>query len=149
MKVLFDTNIIIDILKKDPCFFLDSFASYDVCVLRGWEPFIAVTAVPDIEYLLTARKILPKSQVAQAMDSLLEMFSVADAQECDCILARQSEMPDLEDGILAYSAHRNGVDTIVTRNSKDFVKSPAPALTPADFVAAYKPSDINYDSAGI
>ena len=145
MKVLFDTNVIIDIWKKDADFFQDSFASYDVCVLRGWEPYIAVTAVPDIEYLLAARGVLPKDQVSQALDALFEMFSVADAQECDCMLARASDLPDLEDGIIAYAAQRNGMDTIVTRNIKDFVKSPVPALTPTDFVAAYKPANVAYD----
>ena len=145
MKVLFDTNVIIDIWKKDPEFFLDSFVSYDVCVLRGWDPYIAVTAVPDIECLLAALGILSKAKVAQAMEALLEMFSVADAQECDCVLARQSDLPDLEDGIIAYSAQRNGMDVIVTRNVRDFVKSPVAAMTPSDFVAAYKPADVEYD----
>ena len=147
MKVLFDTNVIIDIWKKDPDFFLDSYAAYDICLLRGWEPYVAVTAVPDIEYLLMARGILPKRKAAEAMDALFKMFSIADAQECDCVLAQQSNLPDLEDGIIAYSALRNGMDTIVTRNMKDFVKSPVAALTPTDFVATYKPANVNYDRA--
>ena len=147
MKVLFDTNVIIDIWKRDETFFLDSFASYDVCQLRGWESCIAVTAVSDIEYLLTARNILPKAKVANAMDALLEMFSVVDAQECDCLLAKQSDLPDFEDALIAFSAKRNGVDAIVTRNTKDFEKSPVPALTPASFVATYKPANVSYDLA--
>ena len=145
MKVLFDTNVIINIWKKDPQFFLDSFASYDVCVLRGWEPYIAVTAVPDIEYLLVARDILPKAQVAQTLDALFEMFSVADAQECDCMLAHQSDLPDLEDGIIAFSAQRNRMDVLVTRNLKHFAKSPVPAMSPTEFVRAYKPAGVSYD----
>ena len=145
MKVLFDTNVIIDIWKKDEKFFLDSFASYDVCVLRNWEPYIAVTAVPDIEYLLLARGILSKAKVAQAMDALFEMFSVADAQECDCLIAHQVGFPDLEDGIIACSADRNNMDVIVTRNAKDFKKSGVPALTPKDFVSAYKPDGVTYE----
>lgn len=145
MKVLFDTNVIIDIWKQDDRFFPNSFAAYDVCMLRKWETFIAVTAVPDIEYLLHARGILSTKQVAQAMDNLFSMFGVIDAQECDCLLAKDSNMPDLEDGIIAYSAYRNRIDTIVTRNCKDFATSLVPALTPAQFVEAYKPTDVEYD----
>ncbi len=145
MKVLFDTNIIIDIWKQDPQFFRDSFAAYDVCMLRKWETYLAVTAVPDIEYLLQARGILSKKQVAQAMDNLFSMFGIIDAQQCDCLLAKESDMPDLEDGIIAFSAYRNRMDAIVTRNIKDFKTSPIPALTPAQFVSAYKPEDVDYD----
>jgi predicted nucleic acid-binding protein len=145
MKVLFDTNIIIDIWKQDQEFFRDSFAAYDVCMLRKWETCITVTAVPDIEYLLHVRGILSKEQVTQAMDNLFSMFDIIDAQQCDCMIAKKSDMPDLEDGIIAFSAYRNRIDTIVTRNVKDFKTSPIPAITPAQFVATYKPNNIDYD----
>ena len=147
MRVLFDINVIIDIWKQDDKFFPNSFAVYDICMFRKWETYIAVTAAPDIEYLLQARKILSNKQVAQAMNNLFSMFSVIDAQQCDCLLAKDSDMPDLEDGIIAFSAYRNRIDTIVTRNCKDFKTSPVPALTPAQFVEAYKPADIRYDFA--
>ena len=34
---------------------------------------------------------------------------------------------------------------IVTRNKRDFAKSPVPALTPEEFVSAYKPVDMEYE----
>ena len=40
---------------------------------------------------------------------------------------------------------RNDVDVIVTRNKRDFAKSPVPALTPEEFVSAYKPVDMEYE----
>ena len=148
MKVLFDTNIIIDIWQQDPRFFLQSFAAYDVCMLRAWEACIAVTSVPDIEYLLVARRVLPKREIAAAMEKLLSLFTVIDAQQCDCICAHQSvaqgAMPDLEDGIIAYSAQRNGVDALVTRNTRDFKQAPVPALEPEEFVRLYKPAGAEY-----
>lgn len=144
VKVLFDTNVILDIWKKDD-FFLNSFAAYDVCLLRRWTTCIAATSVPDLEYLLAARGILPRDQVRSTMGKLLELFEVTDVAECDCRLAQASEMPDMEDGIIAFSAMRNKVDTIVTRNKRDYELSPVPALTPQEFVAAYKPASIEYD----
>lgn len=46
---------------------------------------------------------------------------------------------------IACSAKRNDVDVIVTRNKRDFAKSPVPALTPEEFVSAYKPVDMEYE----
>lgn len=143
MKVLFDTNVIIDIWKKDD-FFFNSFASYDICTLRQWETCIAATSIPDLEYLLVARGVLSHHEVRAAMGNLLEMFDVVDVSKCDCVLAHESDMPDMEDAIIAFSAMRNKVDTIVTRNERDYELSPIPALTPQEFVSAYKPANINY-----
>lgn len=143
MKVLFDTNVILDIWKKDD-FFLSSFAAYDVCMLRRWDACVSVTSIPDLEYLLVARGVLSRGQVHAAMENLFAMFDVVDANSCDCLLAHTSGMPDLEDGIIAYAADRNGIDTIVTRNKRNFELSPVPALTPEEFVSAYAPANINY-----
>lgn len=51
--------------------------------------------------------------------------------------------PDLEDGIIAFAAQRNKVDAIVDRNKRDYALSPVPALTPEEFVSAYKPAGID------
>ena len=56
MNVLFDTNVIVDILQNNE-FCLHSYAAYDVCLIRGYRPCLAVSAMPDLEYLLHARKI--------------------------------------------------------------------------------------------
>lgn len=45
---------------------------------------------------------------------------------------------------IAFAAERNGVDTFVTRNKRDFELSPVPVLTPEEYVGAYAPPGINY-----
>lgn len=45
--------------------------------------------------------------------------------------AAQSDMPDFEDAVIAYSARRTDCDVIDTRNIADFIRSPVPAVTPA------------------
>ncbi|MDO4183248.1 MAG: PIN domain-containing protein [Coriobacteriia bacterium] len=144
MKVLFDTNVVIDIWKKDPHYFKDSFAAYDICMLRKWETCLSVTSIPDIEYLFAARGLMSEAAAHAAIGNVLQMFSVIDAAECDCVLAHDSRaLDDMEDGIIAYAALRNKVDAIVTRD-KGFAHSPVPALTPAQFVKSYCPANVNY-----
>lgn len=57
----------------------------------------------------------------------------------------ENEMKDYEDALVAECCVRNNVDIIVTRNKKDFAHSPVPALTPREFIEAYKPENVSYD----
>ena len=43
-------------------------------------------------------------------------------------------MADFEDAVMSESARRINADCIITRNTKDFLKSKVPAVTPAEFL---------------
>ncbi len=144
MKVLFDTNIIIDIWGKAPDFF-HSYTAYDVALVKRFEPCIAATMVTDFTYLLTARKLLPSVASREAFGQLLDVFQVLDVNATDCKAAFACGMTDLEDAIIAQCAARHGVDFIVTRNKRDFAKSPIPALTPEEFLEIYQPTCLHYE----
>ena len=143
MKILFDTNVIIDVWAKTQDF-AASFAALDVALLRGFEPAIAATMAPDFVYLLSARGKRTPAEARSSFGVLLDIFAVLDVTSSDCRRAYESQMDDLEDAFIAYSAERNGIDFIVTRNKRDFAHSPVPALTPQQFVDLYKPDDIEY-----
>lgn len=145
MKILFDTNVVLDILGKTEDFFA-SYAAYDVVLTKEFSPYITVTCVTDVVYLLSARKYTNKQKARSSVEPLLEMFDVIDATGNDCRDADQSDMSDYEDAVVSYSGKRNGMDFIITRNKKDFAKSPVPALTPQEFLNIYKPEMIMYES---
>ena len=46
-----------------------------------------------------------------------------------------SNSPDFEDAVLAQAAHQAGAQAIITRNLKDFARSPVRAYTPRQWVA--------------
>ena len=143
MKALFDANIVVDIwTESQDCLY--SLASVDVALMRGFEPLIAATIVPSVEYLFGARAKMPRERVRSAMGALLELFGVLDVTEGDCQRAYGEDAPDFEDAIIYQCAYRNNVDVIVTRNKADFAHSPVPAMTPQQFVEAYKPANIDY-----
>jgi hypothetical protein len=50
-------------------------------------------------------------------------------------------MHDFEDAVLAESACHAGAETIVTRNTADFTKSPVLAVDPSEFLAQCPPGD--------
>ena len=144
MKILFDCNVIIDIWGKTEDFFA-SYASFDVVLAKGFYPCIAASSMPSIFYVLSARKYLEKQAEKKAIGALLEAFDVLDVTSSDCKQAHLSEMSDYEDALISFAANRHEVNFIITRNKKDFLKSPVPALTPEEFVGIYKPEYLNYE----
>lgn len=145
MKVLFDVNVIIDLWDATEDF-EGSFQALDVALCRGFDPCITVAMAPSIVYLLSARKIMSRRDVHRAFGKIMDMFEMLDVTAADCRLAHEGGTGDFEDDLIAQAARRHGVDFIVTRNKRDFSKSPVPALAPGEFVKLYKPDHLAYES---
>lgn len=144
MRVLFDTCVVVDILGKTR-FFGDAFVAYDVALLKKMDVCLSVSSTTDIVYLLHSRGFKTKAEARALATKLAEQFDLVSNTEVDCARAAQSDMADYEDALIAYAALRSNVDFIVTRNKKDFAKSPVPALTPAEFIEIYKPTCVHYE----
>jgi hypothetical protein len=114
-----------------------------VVLSRGYEPVIPMFTTTDIAYVLH-RSYLAKEEAKVALERILTMFELLDGHPLDCMQAFESEMPDYEDALIAFAAQRQEVDFIITRNKKDFVASPIPALTPEEFVSLFAPKGVTY-----
>ena len=133
MKVMLDTNVVLDVLLGREPFFADSQAVARQAALRRIEAFISAAAATDFFYLLP-RNLKDKEKAKAGMKKLLRLVRIADALGEDVYTAFASGMEDVEDALVAAIAERYGMDCIVTRNAKDFAGSPVAALTPQDFL---------------
>ena len=68
------------------------------------------------------------------LNTLFQLFDLLDTAGMDCRRAISSDVSNFEDAVMVESAIRSGVDCIVTRNLKDYVKSQIPVYVPADFL---------------
>ena len=143
MNVLFDTNVIVDVFQKNQ-FCLHSFAAFDVCITRGYRPYLAVSTMPDLAYLFQRRAGHEAPAAQEMVGSVLDLFSIMDMTQSDCVQAHGSRMSDYEDALIAHAAKRTGMDLIITRNMEDFADSPVPCMTPQAFVEAYRPAGVSY-----
>lgn len=143
MKVCFDANVVIDMALKDQ-WFAESYVAYDVAALRKFDACISASSTADIVYVLH-RRGLSRGESMEALPMMFQLFDVFDVTEADCRRAYESSMGDYEDALIAFAAERNGVDAIITRNAKDFARSPVKAMTPRAFVDAFKPEGITYE----
>lgn len=131
MKLLLDTNIIIDVLSKREGY-AASLALIRHCELGTAQGFVSASTVTDIVYIL--RDQLSSGEIKTALQTLFLIVDIASVLKSDITAAFLSEMKDFEDAVQAACALRIGAEFIVTRNLKDFANSPLPAILPEDIL---------------
>lgn len=133
MKILIDTNVILDIFQKREPFFLDSYQALHKAIEAESECLVSASSATDIFYVL--RKFLKSaSQAKGRIEQLSQIVTFADVQGMDIQTALMRTMTDFEDAVVDAVAERNSASYILTRNIKDFAGSVVPAVTPTDFL---------------
>lgn len=135
MKVLIDTNIVLDLLLDREPFSENASAVFAHIEHSRVEASLCATTLTTLDYLLG--RSLSAKQARQTIQRLLELFEIATVNRSVIEEALASRMTDFEDSVLAYSANLAGADLIVTRNTKDFRRSPVKAVTPTEFLAVF------------
>ena len=132
MKVLFDTNIIMDeILAREP-FCQDSRRVIEFCSENEVEVFLAVHTITNLFYLL--RKNLPASDRRTVILNLFKTYSVVSIDTEKLVRALSNEdFKDFEDCLQVECAAAVQADYIITRDKNDFAESEIPCVTPAEF----------------
>ena len=133
MKLLIDTNIVMDILLKRELFFRDSYQAIHKAAQEKHTCYLSASAVTDIFYIL--RKSLgSKEETKKILHRLTELFIFADVLSSDVLTALSSELVDFEDAIVETIAVRGKMNYILTRNTKDFARSKVKAITPGEYL---------------
>ena len=132
MKIVVDTNIVLDLLARREPFFSQSQAVMQLVAEGKVEGAITANTVTDIYYVL--RKHLDNDSLKAALRGLMELLEVVDVTGDQCLAALDVSMKDYEDALLACCAKSWKADCIVSRNAKDFTYSSVKTMTPNDFL---------------
>ena len=130
MKVLFDTNVILDVLLERKEFLeLSSnlVSSAETGVIKG---YLCATTVTTIDYLVSKQYNKEKAKIA--IQSLLKIFQVASVDRTVLEESTYSKFTDFEDAVQYFSGHLVSVDSIVTRNISDFKYAEYPVYSPSE-----------------
>lgn len=133
MKVLFDTNIILDVLLQRESFFVPASNLMSHVEQKKVQGFLGATTVTTLFYLMA--KKLGKTAAQQNLELLLKLFTVAAVDEAGIKYALTANFKDFEDAVLYSAAKMIGCDAIVTRNIKDFKNSSIPVYAPEELLA--------------
>lgn len=132
MKVLIDTNVILDVLCNRSEFVINSSRVWKYCEVKQIEGYISTLSVPNIVYIL--RKELTPQKTQQLIQQILMIFEVIDLKSSDLKNAAEMLSSDFEDAVQMCCANRIKADYIVTKNIRDFKESKVPALKPSEFL---------------
>ena len=138
MRILLDTNIIIDVLQRREPWRKDGESIFIAAALKKVTACITAKQLADIHYL--TRKTFSGQKNAddlsgQIICRLLAFLELLDSSAVDCRTAIGIDNDDFEDAMLIACAARESMDYIVTRNTAHFSPSTVPAISPAEFVS--------------
>ncbi|MBP5158710.1 MAG: PIN domain-containing protein [Lachnospiraceae bacterium] len=133
MRALIDTCVIIDVLQSREPFASDAQKIFLLAANEQFIGCISAKSVTDI-YYLTHRLTHDDKASRAVLGKLFTLFEVADTAGMDCRRAIPSEISDYEDAVMIETALRTEVDCIVTRNTRDYSKSPITVYSPSEFI---------------
>jgi predicted nucleic acid-binding protein len=133
MKILFDTNTVLDLLlDREP--FVHAIASLFSMVERGdLQGCLCATTITTLYYL--ASKAVGRKKATLEIQNLLNLFEIAPVNHSVLQAAVQSGFPDFEDGVVVEASRFIGADGIVTRDMKGFKKSSLPIYSPLELLS--------------
>lgn len=119
MRILIDTNIVLDVMLKREPFYRMSLEILSLAKKDDVEEYISASAVTDI-YYLAYRQLRDKGIAKNLMKELLTVVSVASVSGQEIENAISLEWNDFEDSVQYSVAYLQEMDGIVTRNPNDY-----------------------------
>ena len=128
MKILYDVNVLLDVLMQREPFYQTAARLLAAAEQSQVHGFLCASSVTTLYYLLAKQAGPPAAK--QAVQRLLRIFALAPVDQLVLQSALQSAVPDFEDAVLCEAAYHADVDGIVTRNTVHFRFSPVKVYSP-------------------
>jgi len=132
-RVLVDINVVLDVLLDRQPHADDAAELWSVLEDGQAEGLLSAHAITTLHYLNT--RVVGPRVARETTDNLLSVFDVAAVDRSVVTAALALAWRDFEDAVTAAAARRAKCDAVVTRNPRDFKRSPVRVLTPPEAVA--------------
>lgn len=132
MKVMFDLNVMLDVVQRREPHYAASAAALSKVVEGGLEGVFPSHGVTTLHYLIA--RYGGRLRADEFVDWLLLRFTIGVAGRAEFHRARGLLLPDFEDAVVCAVAEVTGCDGIVTRNLGDFTRSPVKVLSPHELL---------------
>lgn len=137
MKILIDTNVLIDYLMRRIPYSDDAEKLLFLCKNMQVKGCMAAHSVMNILYILRKEMTLAERKAFMlCLSEFIEIIGI-DRKKIINILTDNS-FADVEDCLQTECAKAFSADYIITRNTKDFASSSIPAVTPDEFIKMIK-----------
>jgi predicted nucleic acid-binding protein len=137
IQVLFDVNIILDVLQEREAFYDFSarlLALAETGRIQGW---LAAHSVTTLFYLVAKDRSSDQARVT--LTSLLQFLKVAPVDQSTIEQALNLPYRDFEDAVQMMSALQIRADYLLSRNVKDYQPAPLEVIQPVELLAILQP----------
>jgi predicted nucleic acid-binding protein len=135
MKLLLDTNILLDIVLKRQPFVVQAAQVFTTAQHQKFPLYMTATTITDLFYIV--RKAKGKDIALAFIEDLLQYVDVAAVDKLVILRALKLGLADFEDAVQVGAAEKAGVDLIITRNEPDFQNATIRVLNPGQFLQHY------------
>jgi len=136
LQVLFDLNIIMDVLQERQDFYDFSarlLAYAERGAIQGW---LAAHSVTTLFYLIAKGKSPDQARVT--LTSLLQFLKIAPVDQNTIEQALNLPYRDFEDAVQMMAALQIHADYLLTRNARDYQPAPMEVVQPVELLAILK-----------
>jgi len=131
MRVLFDTNVLLDALLAREPFVAEAAFLLEAVEAGRIEGLISATTVTDVHYLVRRQTGSTETAIA-AVTKLLALMEICTVDRSVLEQAIALKFDDFEDGVQVACAIALGLEAIVTRDVNGFRGSPILVLLPEE-----------------
>ncbi|MCB9432151.1 MAG: PIN domain-containing protein [Ardenticatenaceae bacterium] len=132
MKVLLDTNVILDVVFRREEWLEVSGGVWQAHVDGYLEGFVTATTVTDIFYVVRRYATLEKAR--EVVTGILHTLAVVAVDQATLFYANQLSGSDFEDNVQMACVVQAGLEAIVTRDKKGFKLATVPVYAPAELL---------------
>ncbi len=130
MKVLFDTNVVLDLLLDREPWAVTAAQLFSRVERGSLEGYLCATTVTTVHYLAT--KAVGSKQARAEIRKLLALCAVAPVDQRVLQRAVELDFSDFEDAVIHEAARRMSVEVVVTRDLQGFKKATITILSPEE-----------------
>ncbi|MCB9321370.1 MAG: PIN domain-containing protein [Lewinellaceae bacterium] len=132
-KVFIDSDVIIDFFTDREPFANPASRVFELNELGIIKLYVSAVSVNNIYYII--RKYLGHNMALQIIEDLIEIAEIVGTTKKEIIQALKNDFKDFEDSIQYSSALTiDGIDAIITRNTKDYEKSKIAVFTSENYL---------------
>lgn len=139
MRVLLDTNMILDLLLERAPWFTEAEAVAQAGADGRLEAHVGASTITDLFYI--SRKLVGGERAAQIVRYCLDRLQVVSVSRALLDAAQRRGGSDFEDDLQIECAIEARLDAIVTRDPKGFAGAPIAVLSPAELLAKLAKGD--------
>jgi predicted nucleic acid-binding protein len=139
LRLLFDTNIVLDLLlDREP--FSTRVAAVLSAVEKGMlSGYLCATTITTVHYL--ASKAVGAKKAKRELGKLLSLFEIAPVNRAVLEAALRSKFPDFEDAVIHEAALHVGVDGIVTGDIRGLKRATVAVYSPDELIRVLQGRD--------